>query len=175
MVSVFPGLVTPGEHQLIFYYLLNTTQTLHFVNTLLKTGTAALLSFEPNILPSFHSKTNKLIQKLLICCATALRMNVHSADVEFNNVSSVSLLDKSWFHAAVFTLEAQWASTLKTMGCRDASFQKFHLVFHIRVLLFCYVSLNQLTPFTDTNNVKIWKCFQLVFICTCFQFLCMRD
>lgn len=69
-----------------FHYLLNTTQTHHFVNSLQKkkrkekrhccTFVLPFLKWKSQHLPSFHRKMEEPIQRLLMCSTTAFKMHV---------------------------------------------------------------------------------------------------
>lgn len=177
MVSVCPGLVTPGAQQLFFYYyLLNNTQAHHFVNTRLRKEVYSLLFF---VLPRKPFQKHKkgppsTVSNPTTTCLTALRMDVRRFCI--HQMLNLTLLDKGWFHAAVFTLEAQRGFTWNTICCQIYCPSKNCGLFSTSILLWLFLYINlrhihQQIPFLDTKSIKLWKCSLFIHIYTFFSWL----
>lgn len=108
----------------------------------------------------FKLQIRQLRKSRLVALRTVERTASYSADVEFNNELSVSLLDKSWSHPAVFTLEAEQGFNLNTKCCQIHSPSKktgtcFPLCYNIWV--FAFPSLLISAMFSTTNSFAEWQ------------------
>lgn len=79
---------------------------------------------------------------------------LYSVDVEFNNVLSVSLLDKSRFHAAVCNWKHSEASLETTMCCQRYRLSKTWFIFHFIIALGFAFSLLQSQLYSPENTIS---------------------